>query len=219
MKNKFKINEIFYSIQGEGSRAGLPCVFIRFQGCRLRCSWCDTPYALEFNNSLKQLSESEIIDELKKYNCNFIEFTGGEPLEQKDLPELMQKLCDLGYTIAIETSGYLSIKNIDNRVIKILDVKCPGSGMHKKNKFENFNYITNNDELKFVIKNIDDYIWAKNILKEYDLFSKAGNILFSPAFGHIQNIDLARWILEDNLDVRLQLQLHKYIWHPDTKGV
>lgn len=219
MENKYYINEIFYSVQGEGTRAGMPCVFVRMQGCRLRCKWCDTPYALEFKEHNYELDESELIDKIKKYDCNFIEFTGGEPLEQENLYSLMSELCDEGYDVAVETSGYIMLDRLDKRVIKILDVKCPASGMHKKNKYENFNYIDQKDELKFVIANREDYDWAKEIVNQYELKNKTKNILFSPVFGKLPNIKIAEWILQDKLEVKMQLQMHKYIWHPNKRGV
>jgi 7-carboxy-7-deazaguanine synthase len=219
MENKFKINEIFYSIQGEGSRAGLPCVFVRMQGCRLRCKWCDTPYALDFNTPELELNHSELLNKIESYNCKFIEFTGGEPLEQNAIYPLMTELCDKGFDVAVETSGYILLEKLDKRVIKILDVKCPASGMHKKNRYENFEFIDDKDELKFVIENREDYEWAKDVINEHHLLSKTNNILFSPVFGKLKNIEIAEWILQDNLQVRMQLQIHKYIWSPNTRGV
>lgn len=219
MENKFYINELFCSIQGEGSRAGMPCVFVRMQGCKLRCAWCDTPYALEFDKYENELSYDDLKSKIKSYGVNFIEFTGGEPLEQKNLLELMNDLCNENYTVAVETSGYILLDELDKRIIKILDVKCPGSKMHKKNKFENFDYLTFDDEVKFVIKDRIDYDYAKDIIHKYNLLSKTDKILFSPVFGNIENIELAEWILHDKLNVRMQLQMHKYIWHPNTRGV
>lgn len=219
MNEKFKLSEIFYSIQGEGNRAGLPCVFVRFQGCRLRCNWCDTPYALQFNEGEFQMNSKEIINEIEKYNCNFVEFTGGEPLEQVGIIELMKELCDSNYIVAIETSGYLKVNDIDPRVIKILDIKCPDSKMHKKNDFANLNYITQNDEIKFVIASKKDFDWAVSFVKENRLLEKAAAILFSPAHKLIENIELAEWILAESLPIKMQLQMHKYIWHPNKRGV
>lgn len=211
-----KINEIFYSIQGEGTRSGERCVFVRFTYCNLRCNYCDTEYAFYEG---KDLSVDEIINEIKNYSCNLIEITGGEPLIQKEeCLSLMKKLCDLRYEVMIETGGSISIAEIDDRVKIIMDLKCPSSGMEKKNNYENLNFLKPTDELKFVIGNEDDYLWSKNIIKENDLENKC-IVLFSPVFNKIQPVEIVNWILRDNLKVRFQLQLHKYIWDPQTKGV
>jgi 7-carboxy-7-deazaguanine synthase len=211
-----KINEIYFSIQGEGTRTGEPCVFVRFTYCNLRCNYCDTEYAFYEG---KDLSVEEIISHIKNYNCNLVEITGGEPLVQKEeCLSLMKKLCDLNYEVMIETGGSISIAEIDNRVKIIMDLKCPSSGMEKKNYYENLNFLKPTDELKFVIGNEDDYLWSKNIIRENDLENKC-IILFSPVFDKIQPVEIVNWILRDNLKVRFQLQLHKYIWDPQTKGV
>lgn len=215
----FRVSEIFYSIQGEGSRAGLPCIFVRFQGCRLRCSWCDTPYALEFDNDGELMSGEDIVSKVRQYKCNFIEFTGGEPLEQAGIIELMDYYIKNNYIVAIETAGYISVKDIPKEVIKIIDVKTPGSKMHKKNNLENMEYLTKQDEIKFVVDSKEDYEWAKKFIHDNDLSSKVENILLSPVFGRLEYIDLAEWILHDNLPVRMQIQLHKYIWSPNKRGV
>lgn len=218
-KYNFNVSEIFYSIQGEGTRAGLPCVFVRLQGCRLRCSWCDTPYALEINQTETLMNGAEIIEKIKSYDCHFVEFTGGEPFEQAEIHQVMKHLVDLGFVLAVETSGYIDLAFADKRIIKILDVKCPGSGMSKKNKYENFEYLTKIDEVKFVIADRADYDFAKGICDKYSLGSKCDSILFSPVFGKLDNLQLAEWILADRLNVRMQVQMHKYIWHPDKRGV
>lgn len=218
LSNKFNINEIFYSIQGEGTRAGLPCVFVRFQGCTLRCKWCDTSYALEIKQIEKMMTPSEIINTILQYDCKLICITGGEPLYQKGVSEFLEMLCDLGYTVILETSGNIIISNLDRRIIKILDVKCPDSGMSKYNKYENFDYLSKNDEIKFVIASRKDYNFAKQIIKDYNLSNKTYNILLSPV-PEQNSKELAEWILEDALKVRMQLQLHKFIWSPDTRGV
>jgi len=211
-----RINEIYYSIQGEGTKVGEPCVFVRFTYCNLRCTYCDTEYAFYDG---KEMSIDDIIDEVKNFNCNLVEITGGEPLVQKeDCLELMKKLCDLNYNVMIETGGSISISEIDRRVKIIMDLKCPSSGMEKKNLYDNINYLKSNDELKFVIGNREDYNWSKEIIKKYSLEEKC-IILFSPVFDKIQPVEIVNWILKDNLKVRFQLQLHKYIWHPQTKGV
>ena len=210
-----KVNEIFYSIQGEGNAAGLPCVFVRLTYCNLRCTYCDTEYAF-YGGEEKTLDE--IIDEVKKYKCKLVEITGGEPLVQEESLELMRRLCDAGFNVMLETGGSLSIKNVDTRVKMIMDFKCPSSGMEKKNFYENVNYLKKADEVKFVIGNREDYDWAKEIISGYNLISKC-EILFSVVFGVVEPVKLVEWILEDKLDVRFQLQMHKYIWHPETKGV
>ncbi len=211
-----KVNEIYYSVQGESTAAGLPCVFVRLTYCNLRCTYCDTEYAFYDG---KDLSISDIIDEVKKYNCNLVEITGGEPLAQMDeCLELMKQLCDYGFKVMIETSGSLTIKDIDPRVKIIMDLKCPSSGMVKKNLYDNINYLKPTDELKFVIGNREDYDWTLDIINKYKLTNKC-EILFSVVFGKLEPVQLVNWILEDNLKVRFQLQMHKFIWHPEKKGV
>lgn len=210
-----KVNEIFYSIQGESTFAGLPCVFVRLTYCNLRCSYCDTEYAFYEG---KDMSINEILGEVKNYNCNLVEVTGGEPLFQKESFELLTKLCDLGYTVLLETSGSISIENVDKRVIIIMDLKTPSSKMEKKNKYSNINYLKPNDEVKFVIGDRNDYEWAKNIINIYNLTSKC-KVLMGVVFNELSNLDLAKWILEDKLNVRFQIQLHKYIWSSEMKGV
>ena len=211
-----KINEIYHSIQGESTTAGRPCVFVRLTYCNLRCTYCDTEYAFYEG---KDMSVQQVIDEVEKYICKLVEITGGEPLVQMDeCLDLMNKLCDLGYEVMIETGGSLSIKKIDPRVKIIMDLKCPSSGMEKKNRYENLKYLKPTDELKFVIGNSEDYEWSVDKLKKYNLQGKC-EILYSVVFGELEPVQLVNWILEDKLDVRFQLQMHKYIWHPETKGV
>ena len=211
-----KINEIYHSIQGESTSAGRRCIFVRLTYCNLRCTYCDTEYAFYDG---KDISVQQVIDEVEKYNCKLVEITGGEPLVQlEDCLDLMKNLCDLGYEVMIETGGSLPIKDIDTRVKIIMDLKCPSSGMEKKNLYENIQYLKKNDELKFVIGNREDYEWTIQIIKKNILQGKC-EILFSVVFGELEPVELVSWILEDNLDVRFQLQMHKYIWHPETKGV
>ena len=211
-----KINEIYHSIQGESTSAGRRCVFVRLTYCNLRCTYCDTEYAFYDG---KDMSVQQVIDEVEKYHCKLVEITGGEPLVQlEECLDLMNKLCDLGYEVMIETGGSLSIKEIDQRVKIIMDLKCPSSGMEKKNLYENLKCLKSTDELKFVIGDHEDYDWTIKIIKEHNLFGKC-EILFSVVFGELEPVELVNWILEDNLDVRFQLQMHKYIWHPETKGV
>lgn len=211
-----KVNEIYHSVQGESTYAGLPCVFVRLTFCNLRCTYCDTEYAYYDG---KDFSLKQIIDEIKKYNCKLVEITGGEPLVQmNECLDLMKQLSDEGFEVLIETGGSLSIKDIDPRVKVIMDLKCPSSGMEKKNLYENIDYIKPVDELKFVIGSREDYDWTVEIIKKYDLENKC-KILFSVVFGKLEPVQLVNWILEDKLNVRFQLQMHKFIWKPETKGV
>ena len=213
-----RVSEMFLSIQGESTLAGLPCTFIRLQGCGLRCSWCDTPYALDLQGECDEYTIGEIAEAVKKFGCNLVELTGGEPLEQEPVHELMTVLCDSGYRVMIETGGYRDVKRIDARVKKILDLKCPSSGMEKKNYLENIAALTSNDEIKFVIGTEEDYRWTKTIMEKYGLAGRV-SVLLSPVFGVLEPVVLSEWILRDHLDVRLQLQMHKFIWHPDQRGV
>jgi 7-carboxy-7-deazaguanine synthase len=210
-----KVNEIYYSIQGESSKAGFPCVFVRLTYCNLRCSYCDTEYA--FYEGV-DITIDSILAEIKKFDCKLVELTGGEPLVQKESLDLMKRLCDDGFEVMIETSGSLPINKIDKRVVIIMDLKCPSSKMEKKNHYENLDYIKPNDEIKFVIGSLEDYNWAKEILSKYDL-SKKCSILFSTVFSMLEPLKLVEWILNDNLNVRFQLQMHKFIWEPNAKGV
>ncbi len=210
-----KVNEIFYSIQGESSYAGERCVFVRLTGCNLRCTYCDTEYAFYDG---KDLTVDRIIEKVKSYNCNLVEITGGEPLLQDEVYSLMEKLCDSNFTVMLETSGSLSIENVDERVINVLDFKTPSSKMDKKNDFKNIGFLKQTDEIKFVIGSLEDYIWSKEIVEKYHLDKKA-KILFSSVFGQVTHKELVEWILKDNLNVRYQLQMHKYIWDPDKTGV
>jgi 7-carboxy-7-deazaguanine synthase len=213
--NMLKINEIYCSIQGEGSKAGLPCVFVRLTFCNLRCSYCDTEFAF-FEG--KDLSIGDIIQEVRKYNCSLVEITGGEPLIQDESLSLMKQLADSGFEVLLETGGSLSIKNIDPRVKIIMDLKTPSSGMLMKNMYENINCLKKDDEVKFVIGSREDYLWSKNTIEKYSLDKKA-SILFSVVFGKLLPVELVNWILEDKLNVRFQLQLHKFIWKPEERGV
>ena len=210
-----KVNEIYHSIQGESSKSGLPCVFVRLTYCNLRCTYCDTEYAF-YEGEDKSIEE--IINEVKKYNSNFVEVTGGEPLVQKESMDLMKRLCDEGFDVMLETGGSLTIKDIDERVMVVMDLKCPSSKMEKKNLYENIHFLKPTDELKFVIGNKEDYDWSKEIISRYDLQDKC-EILFSVVYSELEPLSLVNWIIEDKLDVRYQLQMHKYIWHPETKGV
>lgn len=210
-----KINEIYYSVQGESSKAGLPTVFVRLTYCNLRCSYCDTEYAF-YDGTDRAIDE--IISEVKKFSCNLVEITGGEPLFQNECLNLMTRLCDDGFEVMLETGGSLPIKNIDKRVMIIMDLKCPSSKMMKKNLYENLDFIKPNDEIKFVIGNREDYDWAKEIINKFKLTEKSA-LLFSVVFGKLEPVQLVEWILEDKLKVRYQLQMHKIIWEPTAKGV
>jgi len=210
-----KVNEIYFSIQGESSKAGLPCVFVRLTYCNLRCSYCDTEYAF-FEG--KYLSIEEVVSEVKKYNCQLVEITGGEPLVQNESLLLMKSLADDGFEVMIETGGSLPIKEIDPRVMIIMDLKCPSSGMLKKNLYENIDCLKPTDEVKFVLGSKEDYDWAKQTIGNYRLTEKSA-VLFSVVFGKLEPVKVVNWILEDNLSVRFQLQMHKFIWEPAAKGV
>ncbi len=210
-----KVSEIFTSIQGESSYAGLPCTFVRMSGCNLRCVYCDTKYA--YDNGY-EISESEIVKNIVKAGINLVEITGGEPLLQNDTCHLIKRLINEGFTVLLETNGSVSIKGIDKRTIVILDVKTPGSGMSENNNLENFKHLTASDEVKFVITNRNDYEWSKDIIKQHGLDLKH-KILFSPAIGLIEPEKLVRWMLEDKLNFRLNLQVHKYIFGREKRGV
>jgi 7-carboxy-7-deazaguanine synthase len=203
-----RISEIFYSLQGESTRVGLPSVFIRLTGCPLRCTYCDTSYA--FTGGHNQ-SLHEIIKEAASYSTPYICVTGGEPLAQKNCITLLESLCDAGYSVSLETSGALDVSAVDRRVSKILDIKTPASGEMTKNLWSNLSHLNANDELKFVLCDEPDYIWAKRILDEHRLSDKC-TVLLSPAQGQLEARDLAEWILRDKLKVRLQVQLHKLLW-------
>ena len=210
------VNEIFHSIQGESRRAGEPCVFVRLTACDLRCSWCDTPYAFYEG---KKRTVDDVVAEVERYQCPLVEITGGEPLLQEDVYPLMEQLLALGLTVMIETGGHRSISRVPADVLKIVDVKCPGSGEAHRNHWENLAAIGSRDEVKFVIKDREDYEYARDVVTRYDLAGKAGAILFSPVHGVLDARVLSEWVLSDRLPVRLQLQLHKFIWSPETRGV
>jgi 7-carboxy-7-deazaguanine synthase len=210
-----KINEIYYSIQGESTKAGLPCVFVRLTFCNLRCTYCDSEYAFYEG---KDLSNEDIIREVRKYNCPLVEITGGEPLFQEESLILMKELADNGFEVLLETGGSLPVKNIDPRVKIIMDLKTPSSGMLKKIMYENLDHLKNDDEVKFVIGSREDYLWSKKIVEKYSL-NKKNNVLFSVVFGKLLPVELVNWILEDKLNVRFQLQMHKFIWKPEERGV
>ena len=210
-----KINEIYASIQGESSHTGLPCIFIRLTGCNLRCSWCDTAYAFYAGNDL---TIEKTLQKVDTFGLPLVEITGGEPLLQEDVYPLMEALLKKGYRVMLETSGALPIDKVPQRVIKILDIKCPGSGEEKKNHLENLKLLSPHDEVKFVLLDRADYEWSRDLLRKYDL-APSTQVLFSPVYDKLNLKDLSQWILKDRLAVRLQTQLHKVIWSKDAIGV
>lgn len=210
------INEIFHSIQGESTHAGRPCVFVRLTACDLRCSWCDTPYAFHEGH---KMSVDDVLAQVQAYGCEVVEVTGGEPLLQADVYPLMQRLLDAGHTVMLETGGHRSIARVPAGVIRIVDVKCPGSGEAEKNDWSNIELLTDRDEVKFVIRDRADYEFARDVLRRHGLDARCAAVLFSPVHGALAPKDLAGWILQDRLPTRLQLQVHKYIWGADARGV
>jgi 7-carboxy-7-deazaguanine synthase len=210
------VNEIFYSIQGESTRVGRPCVFVRLTACDLRCSWCDTPYA--FHEGAKQ-SLDEVIAEVERYDCPLVEITGGEPLLQDDVYPLMERLLARGRTVMLETGGHRPITRVPRAVVKIVDVKCPASGEAGRNDWGNLDALAPHDEVKFVIQDRADYEFARDVIARYDLASRSAAVLVSPVHGVLEPRLLSEWMLADHLPARLQLQLHKYIWSPTTRGV
>ena len=210
------INEIFYSIQGESSFAGQPCVFVRLTGCDLRCSWCDTTYA--FEGGLRQ-SVEDVIAAVEQYNCSLVEISGGEPLLQVDVYSLMKRLLASDKTVLLETGGHIDISGVPEPVVKVIDVKCPGSGEVKRNEWGNLKRLAPHDEVKFVIRDRTDYEFARNVVRRHKLARRRPMGLFSPVHGVLEAAKLAAWVLEDRLPVRVQIQLHKYLWGDDTRGV
>lgn len=209
---KLRITEIFYSLQGESRTIGLPTVFIRLTGCPLRCQYCDTAYAFK-GGELVELTA--IMEKVASYNPQYVCVTGGEPLAQPNCIMLLKQLCDTGYQVSLETSGALDISATDTRVSRVVDLKTPDSQEVARNLYENINYLTKNDQIKFVICSRDDYDWAKTKLIQYDLSSRVDEILFSPSFQQVKPQQLADWIIADNLPVRFQLQLHKILWNDE----
>jgi 7-carboxy-7-deazaguanine synthase len=207
--------EIFYSIQGESTYSGLPCVFVRTSGCNLRCSYCDTRYAYQGG---VDIPVAKILAQVRSYECRLVEITGGEPLLQEDVNLLISSMLDDGYEVLLETNGSLSIESVDPRVVKIMDLKCPDSGMSQHICWENLQHLTGHDQVKFVLSSRRDYEWAKGIIAKYPLLSEI-EVLISIAFGALEPRDVVKWMLDDRLNARFQLQIHKYIWHPETRGV
>ncbi|MCU1290934.1 MAG: putative Radical-activating enzyme radical superfamily [Acidobacteria bacterium] len=212
-----RITEIFLSIQGESSHAGRPCSFVRLTGCPMRCAWCDSVYTFTGGT---RMSFDEIFAQLKAFDCNLVEVTGGDPLAQKNVYPFITKLLDEGYEVLIETGGFFSIENVDRRAKIILDVKCPASGESERNCWANLEILNpEKDEVKFVIADVDDWLYARRVIEKYDLENRAKELLISPVFG-IENLKaIAESVAQSKLKVRLNLQLHKYIWGADVHGV
>ena len=210
-----KVNEIYYSIQGESTHVGRPCIFIRLTYCNLRCTYCDTEYAFYEG---KDIEIPEIMAEIKQWNCNLVEVTGGEPLFQDECIDLLNELTNQNYEVLLETGGSLSISDVPTEIVRIVDFKCPSSGMKKKNLWSIVNDLQPHDEVKFVIGDREDFDWAIDMLNKYSLNEKCA-ILFSPIFGQIPPSLIVKWILDNNLPVRMQLQMHKHIWESEGKGV
>ncbi|MDT7042591.1 7-carboxy-7-deazaguanine synthase QueE [Candidatus Nitronereus thalassa] len=210
-----RITEIFHSIQGESTFAGEPCVFVRLTGCPLRCTWCDTAYAFHGGTDM---SLATVLDQVKSYGCRLVEVTGGEPLSQAAAFPLIAGLCDEGLEVLIETSGAMDISTVDPRAKIILDIKCPGSDMEDRTRWDNLQHITQKDQIKFVISDRRDYDWAVDVVHRHHLADRCP-VLFSPVFGGQELRPMAEWILQDRLPVRFQVQLHKFIWNPETRGV
>ncbi|MEE2792602.1 MAG: radical SAM protein [Acidobacteriota bacterium] len=210
------VNEIFYSIQGESDHVGRPCVFVRLTACDLRCVWCDTPYAFHEG---RKFEVSEIVAEVERYRCGLVEITGGEPLLQEDVYPLMDRLLESGVTVLLETGGHLSVARVPPAVIKVIDVKCPGSGETDRNAWDNLSRLEGHDQVKFVITDRIDYEFARDLVRQHGLETRCAALLFSPVHGVLPPARLADWVLADRLPVRLQVQLHKYVWGAETRGV
>jgi 7-carboxy-7-deazaguanine synthase len=210
------VNEIFHSIQGESTRAGDRCVFVRLTACDLRCSWCDTPYAFYEG---RKMSVDDVLSAVESYGCPLVEITGGEPLLQEGVYELMDRLLAAGHTVLLETGGHRPIDRVPVSVVKIVDVKCPGSGEADKNCWSNLDRLAPHDEVKFVVLDRADYEFARDVVARTQLSSRAAAILFSPVHDVLDPQTLSEWVIADRLPVRVQLQLHKLIWSPTTRGV
>ena len=210
------VNEIFFSIQGESSHAGRPCVFVRLTGCDLRCVWCDTPYA--FEEGQKQSVEA-VVSAVDAYGCSLVEVTGGEPLLQSDVYPLMRTLLAAGKTVLLETGGHVDISNVPHEVVKVIDVKCPGSGEVERNDLANLDRLAGHDEVKFVIRDRSDYEFASGLVRKHRLDGRCAAVLFSPVHRVLDPEQLSEWTLADRLPVRIQVQLHKYLWGDDARGV
>jgi 7-carboxy-7-deazaguanine synthase len=210
------VTEIFKSIQGESTFAGLPCVFIRLTGCNLRCHWCDTAYAFQGGQTM---SAEEILARVRQLGCSLVEITGGEPLLQAEVPALAEQLLAERHRVLVETSGERFVGELPRAVVKIVDVKCPGSGESGKFRLENLEALERKDQLRFVILDENDYRYAREFLARHNVRGRVDEVIFAPVFGQLPPRTLAEWILRDGLEVRLGLQLHKFIWDPETRGV
>ena len=210
------IHEIYASIQGESTFAGLPCTFVRTTGCNLRCSWCDTTQAFYGGT---RMSRGDVLAKALATGTELVELTGGEPLLQPGVVPLMTELCDAGRTVLVETSGEADVSRVDPRVHKIMDLKAPGSGESARNRWTNLDHIGQGDELKFVLSNRTDYEWMREAIRTRDLSRRTPNLLASTVFGKLATKELIGWVLEDKVPVRVQLQMHKYVWAPETQGV
>ena len=209
-----RITEIFHSIQGESTHAGRPCAFVRLTGCNLRCRWCDSEYTFTGG---ERMSIDDVVGQVKRYGCNLVEITGGEPLAQAESLDLITRLCDEGFEVLIETSGSIDIAPVDRRATIILDIKCPGSGESGSNRWENLQHLKPRDEIKFVIADRADYDWSRRVIEERKLNRRT--VLFSPVWGEMNLQSLAEWMLADRVPARLQTQLHKHIWGAEARGV
>lgn len=212
-----RVTEIFRSIQGESTHAGRPCTFVRLTGCPMRCVWCDSEYTFTGG---EHVSIEDVMRQVRDFGCQLVEVTGGEPLAQREAFELIEKLCDAGYEVLIETGGYVSTEQVDQRAKIILDIKCPGSGEAERNHWPNLSRLRPDcDEVKFVVADRIDWDFARGVIKEHKLERSAHAILISPAWGQLDLKELASWIAGSGMNLRLQLQMHKYVWGPDVRGV
>jgi 7-carboxy-7-deazaguanine synthase len=216
VSDRIRVNEIFHSIQGESTWAGRPCVFVRLTGCNLRCVWCDTEYAFYEG---RQMGIDEVLAAVRAHDCDLVEVTGGEPMLQKGVHALFDALLGAGLTVLLETSGERDLSRVAPRVIKIMDLKCPGSGEGGRNRWSNLQWLRARDEVKFVLADRGDYEWARETIRANNLAARVNAVLLSPVFGQLEPASLAAWILKDKLPVRMQLQMHKQIWSPAARGV
>jgi 7-carboxy-7-deazaguanine synthase len=215
-EDEIRIHEIYASIQGESTFAGVPCTFVRLSRCNLRCRWCDTPQAFEGGT---MMSRADVREKALSFGTPLVELTGGEPLLQAGAIPLLRELCDAGRTVLLETSGERDISQVDPRVHRIMDLKAPGSDESHRNRWENIDYLTARDEVKIVLADRTDYDWAKDVIARHDLASRVHEVLLSPVWGELDPKDLVAWVLDDGLPVRVQVQMHKVIWDAETQGV
>lgn len=214
--DQIRVHEIYESIQGESTFAGLPCTFVRLSRCNLRCRWCDTPQAFEGGT---EMSRAAVLEKALSFETPLVELTGGEPLLQEGAIPLLRELCDAGRTVLLETSGERDISLVDPRVHRIMDLKAPGSGESQRNRWENVAHLSSRDEVKIVLADRADYEWAKGVIEEHGLERRVNEVLLSPVWGELDPKDLVKWVLEDDMPVRVQIQMHKVIWDADTQGV